>query len=82
MEIGIDTFASANFKDENGELISNSQALGELLERVEYADSIGIDIFGIGEHHREEFLDSAPPIILAAAAASTKNIRLTSAVTI
>ena len=82
MEIGIDTFASANFKDENGELISNSQALGELLERVEYADSIGIDIFGIGEHHREEFLDSAPPIILAAAAARTKNIRLTSAVTV
>ena len=64
MEIGIDTFASANFKDENGELISNSQALEELLERIEYADSIGIDIFGIGEHHREEFLDSAPPIIL------------------
>ena len=82
MEIGIDTFASANFKDENGELISNSQALEELLERIEYADSIGIDIFGIGEHHREEFLDSAPPIILAAAAARTKNIRLTSAVTV
>ena len=82
MEIGIDTFASANFKDENGELISNSQALEELLERIEYADKIGIDEVGIGEHHRKEFLDSAAHIILSAAAARTKNIRLTSAVTV
>lgn len=82
MEIGIDTFASANFKDENGELISNSQALEELLERIEYADKIGIDQIGIGEHHRKEFLDSAAHIILSAAAARTKNIRLTSAVTV
>ena len=82
MEIGIDTFASANFKDENGELISNSQALGELLDRIEYADKIGIDQIGIGEHHRKEFLDSAAHIILSAAAARTKNIRLTSAVTV
>ena len=82
MEIGIDTFASANFKDENGELISNSQALRELLDRIEYADKIGIDQIGIGEHHRKEFLDSAAHIILSAAAARTKNIRLTSAVTV
>ena len=82
MEIGIHTFASANFKDENGELISNSQALDELLERIEYADKIGIDEVGIGEHHRKEFLDSAAHIILSAAAARTKNIRLTSAVTV
>ena len=82
MEIGIHTFASANFKDENGELISNSQALEELLERIEYADKIGIDEVGIGEHHRKEFLDSAAHIILSAAAARTKNIRLTSAVTV
>ena len=82
MEIGIDTFASANFKDENGKLISNSQALEELLERIEYADKIGIDQIGIGEHHRKEFLDSAAHIILSAAAARTKNIRLTSAVTV
>ena len=82
MEIGIDTFASANFKDENGELISNSQALEELLERIEYADKIGIDQIGIGELHRKEFLDSAAHIILSAAAARTKNIRLTSAVTV
>ena len=82
MEIGIHTFASANFKDENGELISNSQALEELLERIEYADKIGIDEVGIGEHHRKEFLDSAAHIILSAAAARTKNIRLSSAVTV
>ena len=82
MEIGIHTFASADFKDENGELISNSQALEELLERIEYADKIGIDEVGIGEHHRKEFLDSAAHIILSAAAARTKNIRLTSAVTV
>ena len=82
MEIGIDTFASANFKDENGELISSNQALNELLDRIEYADKIGIDQIGIGEHHRKEFLDSAAHIILSAAAARTKNIRLTSAVTV
>src|ERR1700747_1369851 len=53
-----------------------------LLEDIEVADKVGLDIFGIGEHHRKEFLDSAPPIILSAAAARTKNIRLTSAVTV
>jgi len=82
VEIGIHTFASANFKDENGKLIPNNQALGELLDRIEYADKIGIDEVGIGEHHRKEFLDSAAHITLAAAAARTKNIRLTSSVTV
>ena len=78
MEIGIDSFASAmatNGKD-------SAMVLGELLERIEHADKFGLDVFGIGEHHRKEFLDSAPSIILAAAAARTKNIRLTSAVTV
>ena len=82
MEIGIHTFASANFKGENGEQISGDQAINELLDRIEYADKIGIDEAGIGEHHRKEFLDSAAHIILSAAAARTKNIRLTSAVTV
>ena len=53
-----------------------------LVEQIEYADKIGLDVFGIGEHHRREFLDSAPTVILAAAAARTKRIRLTSAVTV
>jgi probable LLM family oxidoreductase len=82
MEIGIHTFASANFKDENGNLISTNQALNELLDRIEFADKVGIDEVGIGEHHRKEFLDSAAHITLAAAAARTKNIRLTSSVTV
>src|SRR5438309_9645640 len=54
----------------------------DLLEEIELADQVGLDVFGIGEHHRAEFLDSAPVVILAAAAARTKSIRLTSAVTV
>ena len=82
MEIGIHTFASANFKDDDGNQISNDQAINELLDRIEHADKIGIDEVGIGEHHRKEFLDSAAHITLAAAAARTKNIKLTSSVTV
>jgi probable LLM family oxidoreductase len=54
----------------------------ELLERIEHADQVGLDVFGIGEHHKREFLDAAPPVILAAAAARTRRIRLTSAVSV
>ena len=79
MEIGIDSFAAARVSKNNED---NKIALGELLERMELADKVGLDVFGIGEHHRKEFLDSAPTMILAAAAARTKNIRLTSAVTV
>ena len=57
-------------------------SLEQLLERIAHADSVGLDVFGIGEHHRREFLDSAPTMILAAAATITKRIRLTSAVTV
>lgn len=78
MEIGIDSFAAVPANS----AISNAQAINELLERIELADQVGLDIFGIGEHHRKEFLDSAPSMILAAAASRTKNIRLTSAVTV
>lgn len=56
--------------------------MSQLLDRMERADQVGLDVFGIGEHHRQEFLDSAPTLILAAAAARTKHIRLTSAVTV
>ena len=82
MEIGIDSFASATIKADDNSGKHRTQALAELLERIEYADKCGLDLFGIGEHHRKEFLDSAPAMILAAAAARTKNIRLTSAVTV
>ncbi len=77
MEIGIDSFASNNIKK-----TSNSQAINELIDRIVAADKVNLDIFGIGEHHRVEFLDSAPSLILAAAAAKTKQIRLTSAVSV
>ncbi|MEL7161778.1 MAG: LLM class flavin-dependent oxidoreductase, partial [Bacteroidota bacterium] len=60
----------------------NVQALAELLDRIELADQVGLDAFGIGEHYRKSFLDAAQSVILAAAAARTKNIRLTSAVTV
>ncbi len=78
MEIGIDSFAATPPNSK----ISNAQALSELLERIELADKVGLDVFGIGEHYRKEFLDSAPAMILAAAAARTNQIRLTSAVTV
>jgi len=78
MEIGIDSFAAAM----PGTAADNSVALAQLLERIEKADKSGLDIFGIGEHHRKEFLDAAPTIILAAAAARTSRIRLSSAVTV
>lgn len=82
MEIGIDSFAAVPLDEDQNATISSSQALAELLERIEYADEMGLDLFGIGEHYRKEFLDSAPAMILAAAAARTKRIRLTSAVTV
>ena len=82
MEIGIDSFAAARVSTETGTANSSMDTLNKLLERIEHADKAGLDVFGIGEHHRKEFLDSAPAIILAAAAARTKRIRLTSAVTV
>src|SRR5437660_7473691 len=81
MEIGIDSFA-AMFSGESQQAINDADALAQLLERIEHADRSGLDIFGIGEHHRKGFLDSAPTLILAAAAARTKTLRLTSAVTV
>src|ERR1700712_5527523 len=80
MEIGIDSFASAMYGTNN--TIRSVDAMAQLLERIELADQAGLDVFGIGEHHKKEFLDSATAVILAAAAAKTKRIRLTSAVTV
>jgi probable LLM family oxidoreductase len=80
MQVGIDSFAAA--LDNASLSVSASERIRKLIEQIEYADQIGLDVFGVGEHHRREFLDSAPAIILAAAAARTKRIRLTSAVTV
>ncbi len=82
MEIGIDSFAAATLNKGVGSAAANADSIGQLLERMERADRVGLDVFGVGEHHRKEFLDSAPTMILAAAAARTKRIRLTSAVTV
>ncbi len=82
MQIGIDSFAAAAPDDSTGTTRSGSEAIHQLLERIERADRVGLDVFGIGEHHRPEFLDSAPAVILAAAAVRTERIRLTSAVTV
>src|SRR6187549_1148004 len=81
MEVGVDSFA-AMFSGNTSKSLNDADAMAQLLERIEHADKVGLDIFGIGEHHRKDFLDSAPTLILAAAAARTKNIRLTSAVTV
>jgi probable LLM family oxidoreductase len=81
MEIGIDSFAATHDND-NATATSNKDAIAQLLERMKHADESGLDVFGIGEHHRKEFLDAAPTMILAAAAAQTKRIKLTSAVTV
>ncbi len=82
MEIGIDSFAALMAGNAVGNASNGLNSLSELLERIEQADKVGLDVFGIGEHHRREFLDSAPAVILAAAAARTTRIRLTSAVTV
>jgi probable LLM family oxidoreductase len=82
MQIGIDSFAAAISDPATGLNLSPVDRMQHLLEEIELADKVGLDVFGIGEHHREEFLDSAPVVILAAAAARTKSIRLTSAVTV
>ena len=80
MQVGIDSFAAAF--DENSRAVNPADRLRQLVEQIEHADEVGLDAFAIGEHHRREFLDSAPAVILGAAAARTQRIRLTSAVTV
>jgi probable LLM family oxidoreductase len=80
MQIGIDSFAAAY--DDASLAVSASDRLRNLVEQIEHADQVGLDVFGVGEHHRREYLDSAPAVILGAAAARTHHIRLTSAVTV
>jgi probable LLM family oxidoreductase len=80
MQIGVDSFAAA--LGETTVVGNPADRVSDLLEEIEHADQVGLDVFGIGEHHRKEFLDSAPAVILGAAAARTQRIRLTSAVTV
>jgi probable LLM family oxidoreductase len=80
VEIGIDSFAAAH--TESSRELSAAERLRNLIEQIEHADQVGLDVFGIGEHHRKDFLDSAPAVILAGAATRTNSIRLTSAVTV
>jgi probable LLM family oxidoreductase len=82
LQIGIDSFAASVPDPLTGMAVSRENRLRHLLEEIELADKLGLDVFGLGEHHREEFLDSAPVVILAAAAALTTRIRLSSAVTV
>lgn len=82
MQIGIDSFVATAPDPVTGEILSPAERLSNLLEEIELADQAGVEVFGVGEHHREEYVDSAPVVILAAAAARTRRIRLTSAVTV
>lgn len=82
IELGIDSFAAVNVSSEEQRPQESMQAMQELLERMELADEVGLDFFGMGEHHREEYMDSAHAVILAAAAARTRQIKLGSAVTV
>src|SRR5512134_488412 len=82
MEIGVYTFAELTPDPVTGRTASQAQRLRDLLEEIELADQAGLDVFGVGEHHRPDFVVSAPAVVLAAAAARTERIRLTSAVTV
>jgi probable LLM family oxidoreductase len=80
MQVGIDSFAAAF--DDSSLAVRPQDRVRDLVAQIEHADQVGLDVFGVGEHHRREFLDSAPVVILGAAAARTSRIRLTSAVTV
>ncbi|MCB0195606.1 MAG: LLM class flavin-dependent oxidoreductase [Anaerolineae bacterium] len=81
-ELGLYTFAELTPNPQTGERISPAQRLHYFLERVELAEQVGLDVIGLGEHHRPDFVSSAPEVILAAAVARTQSIRLSTAVTI
>ncbi|WP_334072421.1 MULTISPECIES: LLM class flavin-dependent oxidoreductase [Paenibacillus] len=82
MEIGLSTFVETTPDVHTGELISHAQRLREVVEEIVLADRVGLDVFGVGEHHRQDYAASSPAVVLAAAAAQTERIRLTSAVTV
>ena len=82
MHLGVDSFVSRVTDPATGSVVGPEERMAHLLEEIALADSVGLYSFGIGEHHRSEYYDSAPPVILAAAAARTSRIRLGSAVTV
>lgn len=82
MEIGITTFVENTPDPATGKLLSPQERMMNLMEEIELADQLGLDVFSIGEHHRPDFIVSSPAVVLAAAAVKTKNIRLSSAVTV
>ena len=82
MQVGIDSFVETTLGSGSSPAELGSQRVRELLEEIELADRVGVDVYGIGEHHREEYIASSPAVLLAAAAARTQKIRLTSAVTV
>lgn len=82
MELGIYTFAELSPVPGNGAPVSPRQRLSNLMEEIELADELGLDVFGVGEHHRPDFAVSSPAVVLATAAGRTANIRLTSAVSV
>jgi probable LLM family oxidoreductase len=82
VEIGVSTFVETTPDVQTGEVISHAQRIREVVEEIVLADHVGLDVFGVGEHHREDFAASSPAVLLSAAASQTKRIRLTSAVTV
>ena len=82
MELGIFTFAETALDPSSGTQLGAEERVQHLLDEIELADQVGLDLFGVGEHHRPDYVVSAPAIILAAAAARAKKIRLTSAVSV
>lgn len=82
MEIGVSTFVETTPDVQTGEVISHAQRLREVVEEIVLADQVGLDVYGVGEHHRKDYAASSPAVVLAAAASQTKRIRLTSAVTV
>src|ERR1044071_9343351 len=82
MELGVYTFAETTPDPHTGHVMSSGQRLRDLIEEIELADQVGLDVFGVGEHHRPDFAVSSPAVVLAAAAVRTQRIRLTSAVSV
>ncbi|MCE7057376.1 LLM class flavin-dependent oxidoreductase [Algoriphagus sp. AGSA1] len=82
MELGISTFAELTPDPKTGETLSPAQRMKNLMEEIQLADQVGLDVYAIGEHHRPDFVVSSPATVLAAAAMITKNIKLSSAVTV
>ena len=82
MEIGVYSFVEATADPVSGRTVTPAQRLNDLIEEIELADQVGLDVCGVGEHHRVEYVSSAPAVVLAAAARQTERIRLTSAVSV